>query len=1450
MKKRLLSTILTLCMLLTLLPGAAFADGSEELNNIAVTAPVPAQGENILAALGTAGAEDMTLTEYSALQITDLQNFQENSLTEDNSRSVAETDVYEPGAVYMLRFTFSTEKTFAEYDDDLDATYNGRSVRMRDDSDDMARSATYYNGISDRYLGYPERETPEGGAPVSRLHICALTRIPYPVSTAQELADALADPDRSILRIDGTLPLSGTYTLTGQRITGGTILVPAGETLTLSGTAELNCALVLEEGAVIAGDGSLDRWNDPEGVIFLSAVSGTNATIAGCAFSGDVTLSGGTITGGVFSREDGPGGSVMCTDTAISGGRFRLPVTSSGIISGGDFAAHVWTGESFGSLTNTGVISGGQFHLPLTNRGSITDGSFSSVTNYGTISGGTYPGSFENHGTVDPAALRTVTFDPDGGSAVQPQQVLRGQKAQSPETPEKKGHYFLEWRSADGKKWNFSQASVLEDVTLTAYWITEQFTLEPGGTYYFDLSASGVPGTPCGNLPDTTLHYVPFTYTGTIEAYVLDSRSWGNPGASDIASQTREGDEVQYGYVYPHSLFIADYVITSKVGCGTLKAKNWIFGGKDFNAGGITYSVRIPSGGSGITFPQSPGNNEWDVILDKNGGWIKNTGRAAWVQDAYRDDSSSNIHRGGHGMTRHAVGRMRGYSADDVGFRPVLQPRDPETLGSDALKPVTLNLGGAALADGTDLLQIIVKRGESFAAPASEGLIPPADAVSDRFRWEDSNGNTYQPGDSVPAEVDYLFARWNDETYALATGKTYYFDLSGSLLPGETNQKLPDPTLHYVPFTYTGDIDAYVLTPASAGESSSSGQAAAQRDEAAPYGHAYLHSLFLADDAVTGPVSYDALNNAGLIFGTSHSVGGMAYTLRALTAGSAENTPANNEYTAIETKNSGYIKAPLAGGAPYAWAQDTAASAGSLRRTFCPDGLSEFAPADAAGVCRPVLEVPAALSGDSLRPITLNLNGGTLGGSSESIQIIVRWGESYPAPTAEGLTAPTGQRFIGWHDGQRLYQPGEAIPSSARRLSACWEQMTYSVTYASGENGTGSPQTVTKAFDQDLTLAGTLFTRDAYRQTGWAAFDGGEKIYDLGGIYSANESVTLYPVWTAVRYAITYHLDGGTAPGNPDSYTIESGDILLANPVKAGRSFLGWSGTGLEKLSRSVLIPAGSTGDREYTAHWTDGSDIVPPSYTLSFVPNGGDPMADVQGPYNALMDLAAYTPVRSGYTFTGWYSDSALTQRVTSLRLTGSHRVYAGWQRTALPFDDVRAEDWFHDDVQYVYEHGLISGTSDAQFSPRAFTTRGMVATILWRLEGAPVVNYAMLFTDVEEAAWYGEAVRWAAASGIVNGCGSERFAPNDPITRQQMAAILYRYASYKGLDVSIGGESDLLRYEDASQIADYALPALRWACGTGLMQGTEGRLLPDGWAARAQVAALLRRFHESMLK
>lgn len=257
-------------------------------------------------------------------------------------------------------------------------------------------------------------------------------------------------------------------------------------------------------------------------------------------------------------------------------------------------------------------------------------------------------------------------------------------------------------------------------------------------------------------------------------------------------------------------------------------------------------------------------------------------------------------------------------------------------------------------------------------------------------------------------------------------------------------------------------------------------------------------------------------------------------------------------------------------------------------------------------------------------------------------------------------------------------------------------------------------------------------------------------------------------------------------------------------------------------------------------------------TYTLTFETNGGNAISKVTKNKGTTIDLAQYAPTKSGAIFEGWYADKGLTKKITSVKLDANTTVYAKWTEapvSGLPFGDVKSADWFYNDVKYVYEKGMMAGTAADVFAPNATTTRAMIVTILYRLEGSPAVTGTSAFVDVPAGQWYTDAVNWAAANQIVKGTSATTFAPNDSITREQMAAILYRYAQYKGYDVT--KKADLSGYSDNGQVSAYAKDALAWANAAKLINGvTNTTLAPQGNATRAQVSAILHRFCDGVVK
>ena len=320
--------------------------------------------------------------------------------------------------------------------------------------------------------------------------------------------------------------------------------------------------------------------------------------------------------------------------------------------------------------------------------------------------------------------------------------------------------------------------TLLPTAAFAAGEIDEQFTLAPGGTYYFDLSAMGIPGTVNDALPDNTLHYVPFTYAGTVDAYKL---------TSEMATT----EEYAETYKYAHSLFVADYAVTYAASWDHLNAIDMIFG-KDYAAGGVDYTLRAPSEGSDYTGSGdsergTPQSNEWDRLLDKDDGYIKNwNGIFSCGQDSVIRLSWRRTVRG-HYSSRFCGHRDAAGQNPQVGFRPVLEVLNHGTIGPDGLKDVTLDLGGGKLGDKSSI-RIIVKNGSEFTAPASDGLTRPEGATGNYFKWLGSDDKLYAPGDSVPADVTTLTARFVPDTYTVIvttdslpdgkTGKAYSHTLT------------------------------------------------------------------------------------------------------------------------------------------------------------------------------------------------------------------------------------------------------------------------------------------------------------------------------------------------------------------------------------------------------------------------------------------------------------------------------------------------------------------------------------------------------------------------------------------------------------------------------------------------------------------------------------------------
>lgn len=506
-----------------------------------------------------------------------------------------------------------------------------------------------------------------------------------------------------------------------------------------------------------------------------------------------------------------------------------------------------------------------------------------------------------------------------------------------------------------------------------------------------------------------------------------------------------------------------------------------------------------------------------------------------------------------------------------------------------------------------------------------------------------------------------------------------------------------------------------------------------------------------------------------------------------------------------------------------------------------------------------------------------------------------------------------------WPENRVIYVPDGYKDNFKSNPNGAWGEWNvqgenYTVSFDGG-NASGYMQPVGTSGDYTLPDCGFTYDTAAFEYWALESSDGKKAGYPRD-VFPVTEDVTLYANWTLIivipdpepptvcihnwgewtsngngthtrtcsnnsSHTETGNCSGGTATCTEKAVceicNADYGELNASNHtggtevrgrVEATTSADGYTGDTYckgcnTKIATGESIPKKDSGDSPSGGSSSSsggGGGGGTTYYTLTFETNGGDSMQAIRAARGKTLDLSAYTPMRDGYDFGGWYADKALTQRITEIKLSGSKTVYADWKKrepnepdaVKNPFADVNAGDWFYRDVLFSYEKGLMSGMDAAAFAPYANTTRAQIAVIFYRMEGSPAVEGENSFTDVVRGsgtAWFYDAVTWAQQNGIMGGYGNSSFAPNDPITREQLAAIFYRYAQYKGYDTTQGGMA-IREFDDYESISDYAMGAMAWAVNTGLVKGDSNLLYPKGTATRAELAALFHRFAENGMK
>ena len=757
-------------------------------------------------------------------------------------------------------------------------------------------------------------------------------------------------------------------------------------------------------------------------------------------------------------------------------------------------------------------------------------------------------------------------------------------------------------------------ASDFTDISLTVEKrVDEQFTLTPGGRYYFDLSAMDIPGTANSNLPDSTLHYVPFTYVGTVDAYSLK-----NEADNDTTS-------------YEHSLFIANYNVTHTVSWNDLNTAGLLFG-KDYAGGGVNYTLRAPSVGFHYSYDQNAGgtprNNEWDAILDKakqgnndnTNGYVKNWQDIySWGQDKSSAIPSSNRSLRGYQSSRYWYTESATRADATFGFRPVLEL--PTGLVADSLKVVALNTAGRMPGETSNFINIIVKKGESFKAPSAEGL-PLSDGISadTPMRWVDENLNFYKPGDTVPADVSELYAfygglglfldRGDGEVEVTPDNHTDIFGdgTASFVLPqGSSLTELEGPSYN---LTFKDILGIY------------------STGKIEKYGSVFPNLKLKNADLTSVRLSEEYIGYESPLFITADGKN---------TVGSLNGISMSKDTLSILGDGSLTLNSALT------LERYTQYGGGSVTMT---DGLTAYYLSIDSGSLT-VMGDPQAITlrdqnisdlymGDGVRLFT----GSSAQDAAEAAvpQLSAEMQELYKRYQAEDSTL-TYEEIVALSNAlrERFGAIFRQLPGKTYvRITGAWD-----VTYQPGENGDGNAVTDIKFYNDILTLRGKLFTRTGHTQVGWATVDGGEKVYGLDAVYTQNEALTLYPVWNTNKYTITFDTAGGSeiAPITQDYGT---NITAPADPTREGYTFIGWD------KEIPTTMPA---ENMTITAKWKVNS------YTITFDTAGGSTVAPITQDYGTAITAPA-NPTREGYTFIGWDKEIPTTMPAENMTITAKWKV------------------------------------------------------------------------------------------------------------------------------------------------------------------------------------------------
>ena len=907
-----------------------------------------------------------------------------------------------------------------------------------------------------------------------------------------------------------------------------------------------------------------------------------------------------------------------------------------------------------------------------------------------------------NPDTLGSDGLKTVTYDIGSngtlgaGSLTSATMVYTGTLI-LPEITEANGFQYTGATGAGTLGWYdegnqfYKAGTALTDLptgtTLTpGYGVTEQFTLTPGETYYFDLSGETIPGTKNTDLPDSSLKWVPFTYAGTINAYNLET------AGREIATTEARANEL----LSDRSLFVADYNVTNKISWDNLHTNNLIFG-KNYTSGGVDYTLRSLSVGSGSTgyydaMRGTPETNEWDQLLNKD-TYIKNWSEIySWGQDTHSNIESYRAFRG------YDSARCWEYDSASLvrpvfGFRPALEILNPATLGPDGLKTVTYDMGSKGTL-GEDLLQsaTVVYTGTLILPEITEanGFNYAGAVGAGTLGWYD--GSTfYAPGQSLTDLADRTILTagvYNNE--APPTDKTLVSITSPSAITGVSNGTAKTAAALGLPAKVTlvtdgGNVQADVawdVTGSSYDQSDTSAQ------------------TFTVSGTVTLPSGVSNLNNVGLSTSIRVTVNAKS------SSGGGSSSDDRPHITVI----------PPAPDKPNTPTQGEIKKEGKVDGTG--NGAANISEKDTKAAYEKALKA-AKKNGNEKNGIAITVRINTDKKTAVSI--------SFSLPKAV-------QDYI--------------IAKEIRSITLVSENPAISMTL-----DLAAVKEIRKQANGDVTITAARMESSNLKNA--KAAIGSRPAFDLTVSYGKGKAVQNF----------------------------EAGNVAVAIPY---------------------ILAANETSGNVQAVY------------------------VDAQGKVQWLIS-SVYDGV----------------ERV--LRFSTSHfSTYGiGYKKDAPTFTDIGSH-WAKDDIAFVVNRGLFSGTSATTFSPNTAMTRGMFVTTLGRLANVDVNAYKQSsFIDVKADVYYMGYIEWANKNNIVNGIGDYKFAPDQSITREQMAVIMTGYAKTIGYNLpKVHVENT---FADNVKINAYAKDAVKQMQIAGVISGKNGNLYdPQDTATRAEVSAVLRRFVE----